>query len=185
MKILTMFYSWFNTMYNLASLTKTDVQHAETTSGKVGHAAGFLFWCWFGTQAIEVALDAMRGRTPDDDDDDEKAWAKYLGGKFLGFWTGMIPMGRDIANAALSGRDYSISPVEGVGDTLLNAARKMKDFAEDSSGDAAKKLAVGATRALGYVSGTPLEPVAQTIKTVWDYMDGTTPELEIRKVLLR
>ncbi len=182
-KTVTTFYSWFNTMLNLAVLTKSEVQHAATKKEAVQKAAAFLFWAWFGTQAMEIVLDGLRGRGPEDDDD-EKEWAKYLGGKFAGFWAGMIPLGRDIFDAKLNGRGLEFMKGARAVNELASLPGKLLDMAQGKK-DAGKKAAVGAVRAAGYATNTPTEPAAQILKTVWDYMDGTTPELEVRKLVLR
>ncbi len=182
-KTVTTFYSWFNTMLNLAVLTKSEVQHAATKKEAVQKAAAFLFWAWFGTQAMEIVLDGLRGRGPEDDDD-EKEWAKYLGGKFAGFWAGMIPLGRDIFDARLNGRGLEFMKGARAVNELASLPGKLLDMAQGKK-DAGKKAAVGVVRAAGYATNTPTEPAAQILKTVWDYMDGTTPELEVRKLVLR
>ncbi len=182
-KAATTFYSWFNTMLNLALLSKSEVERATTKNESVQKAAAFLFWAWFGSQAMEIALDALRGRGPDDDDD-EKEWAKYLGGKFVGFWAGMIPLGRDIFDAKLNGRGLDfVKGARGVTE-LASLPNKILNLADGKEG-AAKKAAIGAIRATGYAANTPTEPAAQLLKTVWDFIDGTTPELELRKLVLR
>jgi hypothetical protein len=181
-RMFTAFYSWFNAMFNLASLTVSEVKWADATRDKAGIAASFLFFAWIGTQACEIALDALRDRTPDDDDDDE--WAKYLAGKFTGFWTGMIPLARDAADALIHGWDYELT---GVGRGPQVMVKTVQDVLRAMEGreNALKRAAVGAARSAGYAAGLPLEPVAQIIKMVADYADGATPEMEIRKALLR
>jgi hypothetical protein len=180
-RMFTAFYSWFNAMFNLASLTVSEVKWAETARDKVGIAASFVFFAWIGTQAFEIALDALRDRLPDDDDDE---WGKYLAGKFTGFWTGMIPLARDAADALLHGWDYELT---GVGRGPQVMVKTVQDVfrAMEGKENAGKRAAVGAARSAGYAAGLPLEPVAQIIRMVWDYADGTTPEMEIRRTLLR
>ncbi|MDR2160817.1 MAG: hypothetical protein LBO77_01570 [Desulfovibrio sp.] len=183
-KAVTTFYSWFNVMFNLASLGASETARAETKGKAVSRAAGFLFWAWFGTQAMEIILDALRDTGPDDDDD-EKEWAKYLAGKFAGFWAGMIPLGRDIFNAKLHGWNLEfVKGSRGVVE-IVNLPGKVIDLLAGDGEEAGKKAAVGAVRSLGYALHIPTEPAAQALKMVWDYMDGTTPELEIRKMILR
>jgi hypothetical protein len=183
-KAVTTFYSWFNIMYNLASLTANETVRAETKGEAARRAAGFLFWAWFGTQAMEIALDALRGRGPDEDDD-EKEWAKYLAGKFAGFWAGMIPLGRDVFDAKLHGwKPEFVKGTRGVVE-IANLPGKVIELLAGDDEEAGKKTAIGAVRSIGYALKAPTEPVAQALKMVWDYIDGTTPEMEIRKMLLR
>jgi hypothetical protein len=66
-----------------------------------------------------------------------------------------------------------------------NTISLVPEVFSDDDDDALKKFVVSLTRSAGYASGTPTEPVAQVIKEVWDYMDGTDPEIEIRKMILR
>lgn len=184
-KAVTTFYSWFNTMFNLASLTSAEVRQAVRagdTSGAVSTAGAFLFWAWFGSQAMEIALDVLvRGRGPDDDDE----WGKYLAGKFVGFWSGMVPLGRDAADALMRGQEKmdSFRILRGFNEFLRTISKSI-DAVQGDKG-AAEKAAVSLVRSIGYATGTPTEPAAQILKTVWDYMDGTTPEIEWRKLLLR
>ena len=185
-KAVTTFYSWFNVMFNLASLTRSEAASARAEGDKKAaarKAGAFLFWAWFGSQAMEIALDALRGRGPDEDDD-EKEWGKYLAGKFAGFWTGMLPLGRDMFDAALRGGNPDfVKGTRGVKE-IVNLPGKIIDVVESGEGEDAKKAALGAVRSAGYALCLPTEPAAQALEMVWDYMDGTTPEMEIRKRLL-
>lgn len=190
LKLLTMFYSWFNTMYNLASLTANQSSRlwkAGERKAAVGRAAGFLFWTWLMSQNVEILLDWIRDRTPDEDDDDDE-WSKYLAGKYFGFWAGMVPLGGRGLDALISGRPFEATSAFKGGDIFTNTVGELVKAATDEEGEGegrTKKITVNAVRTIGYAAHLPTEPVAQILKEAWDYVDGTEPEVEIRKTLLR
>jgi hypothetical protein len=140
-----------------------------------------VFFTWIGTQAVEIVLDGLRGRHPDDDDD-EGEWAKYLAGKFAGFWTGMIPLGRDAADSLLHGWKDGLTGA-GRGPQVMPQTVRDVLRAIDGKENAGKHAVTGAVRNAGYAAGLPPDPVPRIIKTVRDYADGTTPEREIRKFI--
>ena len=184
-KLFTMFYSWFNTMYNVMSLTKSRIERAETTSAKVAIGARTLFYVWILSQSWEIVLDGLRDRLPDDDEEKE-SWGAYLFGKFGGFWTGMVPVLGSTFNSLVGGRDFHMSSVDGAIETAIRTTRRTgKVLTSGDSGKQAKALVIGGVETLGYASNMPLKPVAATIKEFWDYVDGTEPELELRKLILR
>jgi hypothetical protein len=185
-KLTTTFYTWFNAMFNLASLTKSEMEWAQSRPEAVKLAAGFLFSAWIGTQALEIVLDGLRGRWPDDDDGDgaEEEWLKYLAGKFVGFWAGMIPLLRNISYGK-KGLEFELTGIDRGMDSTASAINNLVKLFQDSGESSGKKAAVNAVRAAGYATKIPTEPIAQILQMIWNYMDGTTPELEIRKALLR
>jgi len=193
-KAITTFFSWFNTMHNLAILKKSESERAWQSGDKKGAvniAAGYFFWAWFGTQTLEIAIDVfIRGRYPgagDDEGADLIEWLRYFASKYLGFWSGMVPLGRDAADYLISGGRNQVaefSPLRGLAE-FAETGNQAKNIIIGDDEKAFKKFTVSAIRSTGHAAQLPTEPVAQVIKKVWDYMDGTDPEIEIIKMVLR
>jgi hypothetical protein len=182
MKGITTFYSWFNTMLNLTMLKWNDAKRAETKAAGAYIMAHYFLFAWIGSAAMEILLDTMRDRVPDEDD--EKKRRQYFVSKMVNFWSGMIPLVRNFADAVISGREIDfLQGTRGFSEWANTVNQAINIY--DGKRNAEKKLAVSAIRSVGYATGAPLEWAAQVTKEVWDYMDGTDPELELRKLLLR
>ncbi|SHN66890.1 hypothetical protein [Desulfovibrio litoralis] len=189
-KIMTMFYSFFNTMYNLTALNFTEIQRAETKGSQISLTANFILWTQLIPLAMSIAFQALKGKEMPDD---EEAWLKMIGLEFLQQTVGMFPFARDFASVA-QGYNYQLSPVVGSVNMLVRSSYDILTvFGEDKKKKGKKKVrneklkkgVTGAIRTGGFVNGIASEGVARFVENIWNYMDGTSPELELRKTILR
>jgi hypothetical protein len=81
-----------------------------------------------------------------------------------------IPFIRDLANAAVNGRSYTVTPIESAGKAVVTAAQ---DAAKVAHGEpASPKAAKNAVQAAGYVYGLPLGQASSTGQFLWEVVDG-------------
>jgi hypothetical protein len=87
----------------------------------------------------------------------------------LGFVSG-VPVLRDLANAAINGRDYTITPLEQAGKSLVKAAVDAKHYmtGEETSPHPIKNAA----QAAGYAFGLPTGQLSGTGSFLWDVYNG-------------
>lgn len=86
-----------------------------------------------------------------------------------GFVSG-IPIIRDLANAAIHGTDYAISPLENSANTAL---KTLEDASKLLHGDKPGPRAFqNAAETAGYAFGLPLAQPAASARFLWDVIDG-------------
>ena len=80
-----------------------------------------------------------------------------------------MPVVRDIANAAIRGTDYAISPLEKAGQSFVNTFKDVKAVA---NGDEPKRGFQDTAETIGYAIGLPTAQPAATAKFLYDVFDG-------------
>ena len=90
-----------------------------------------------------------------------------------------VPVLRDLANAAVNGRDYTITPLEQAGKSIVKAAVDTTKYlkGEEPSAHAGKNLA----QAAGYALGLPTGQLSATGSFLWDVYHGDTDPQGIRE----
>jgi hypothetical protein len=180
MSLATMFYSYWNHMYNRQRDLAKGWGHLPDSFREGTGVRDFgrlLARSWFYfviPQVIHAALKTVPGEEQDD------VWgnsphtlghylwhmAKEVG---LGFVSG-VPVLRDLANAAINGRDYAITPIESAGKEIVHVAEDAMKVAtrQEPSQKPAKHVAM----ALGYVFGLPTGQASATAQFLWDVYNG-------------
>lgn len=158
-RIFTMFYSYFNVLYNLMR------KRLQITRGvqDMPRFAASMMYLWF---APAILSELIAGRGPDDEDE----WAKWAAQKTIGYPLSTVVGVRDISNAVLSKYGYDASPAF--------------DAFEKTAGafDIPYKVAVGeevdrsdikdATLAAGYWGKLPARQMWITGEYLYDYATG-------------
>lgn len=179
-KLFTMFYSYFNVMYNAqADEARSAVRMARgekaisprdplagTPYGGGDLAIGALAMWIIPALAGEL----LAGRGPDDD---EEAW-QWLLRKLAVFPFLSLPGIRDIANAVESGREYQMTPVAGAFAAAARTARRVGQVAEDEREP--EDLLLPVVDLVGYSVGLPTGQAKITGRYAWDLMQGETPD---------
>jgi len=169
MSLATMFYSYWNHVYNRQrDLGKG---YASVLKGEAS-ARDFpklLARSWFYIVVPQIAH-AMLASKPGQQDDTLEGYAKQVAeGVGLGFVSG-IPIVRDLASAYVHGTDYTVTPLEKAGRTLVAT---MEDATKLLHGEEPSPRALqNAAETAGYVFGLPMSQPAATSKFLWDVMDG-------------
>jgi hypothetical protein len=105
-----------------------------------------------------------------DDDGDLGGFAKRVAEEIGAGTVSGVPVFRDLASAMANGRDYTFTPIEQVGQSLVTSA---EDAGRMAQGEPTSKRALqNAAQAAGYTFGIPTAQPAATMKFLWDVMDG-------------
>lgn len=160
MRILTMFYTPFNALYNRLR----DVGHSVHGIGDAPQAALRLWWVWL---VPAVVGELLAGRSPDgDDEDDFDWWARQV----LLYPTLAIPFVRDVAAGSFGEFGYQLSPIAQVGNSV---ARTVKTAGKVLEGDAElEDLAARALKTTGYLLGLPTGQLEITGGYLYDLAIG-------------
>jgi hypothetical protein len=173
--LFNMFYGFFNHIYNRQRTIF--IQGAEgVKNAKAGEyrAAGKNFADALATSFWYIAVPALietlahHGGPNQNKDEGWGEWAaKAIGAEI----PAGIPVLRDIAKAAIEGRDYEISPIAKAVNSVLRGGKELvqhfrddKDFTPNSG----KHLATAA----GLLAGLPTAAPFTAGKFLWDYSTG-------------
>jgi len=176
-KLFTMFYSYFNVMYNAQADEAMQIRLGEKGKSSRDPLAGKSYTA--GDLAVgalsmwivpALAGELLAGRGPDDD---EEEW-QWLLRKLAIFPFLSLPGIRDIANAVESGREYQMTPVAGFGSALKRVATGVLKVAEDERDP--EDLLLPVVDLIGYGVGLPTGQAKITGRYVWNLMEGEDPE---------
>ncbi len=115
MRLLTMFYSYFNVLYNLGRRRITATQ----TAGDLPRLAASALWLWL---VPTVLSEVIAGRGPGDDEEWEE-WLSSNAGMFATYPLQSIPLLRDIVNAVVKPYGYELTPAA---DAIEQSVRAVK-----------------------------------------------------------
>lgn len=170
MSLATMFYSFWNHMYNRQRDLARAYGQLATQGGSVKDFSAVLarsFWYFVVPQLIHALLKPSQDK---DKDDSLAGHAKHIGEEVaLGTVSG-VPVMRDLANALVNGRDYAITPIETAGKALVQTIRDGYHWAigEETS----KKPLKNAAAATGYAFGLPTGQIGTSAQFIWDVING-------------
>lgn len=168
--MLTMFYSFWNHMYNRQRDIGKGINAMAHGQGSVHDMPRLLARSFFYFVVPQMIHAVFKGQQSKDDDGSLEGFTKHLGKEMgLGFVSG-VPGLRDLASAYVNGRDYTITPLEQIGKSIVTAADDATHLAE---GEPTSKNAItNAAQAAGYTFGIPTAQPAATTKFLWDVIDG-------------
>jgi hypothetical protein len=171
MSLFTMFYSFANHMYNRNRDLLKGWGNVVSGQGSVHDMPRLLARSWFYSVMPAIIHAALLGNSGKKDDDGTLgAFAKNVGGEMaLDFVNGM-PFVRDGAAAYVNERDYTISPLEQAGKSIILAANDATHLVEGEP--TSKHALTNAAQAVGYTFGIPTAQPAATTKFIWDVMNG-------------
>ena len=177
-KLFTMFYSYFNTLYNMTAIRVADVNMNRDMDSVIRAGNSFLLLYMIPAILTEIAA----GRGPDDDEE-FLAWsAKQLLMYPMQTVVGM----RSIAGAIEGEFSYKASPAEAAPDAIYKFIVEVnKALTDDNYSFDGKKFAKLSLKTLGYVGGLPLGQAEISAFNVWDYLDGTSGDYELRDLIFR
>ncbi len=170
MKLFTMFYSFFNTLHNMATLRAAKVKSQGFTKQSVLDAASAALWLWF---MPAVLSEMVAGRGPDEDEE----WAEWAL-PILGMYPMMTAVGaRDLANGMFGKFGYEITPAQAAPKSVVDLFNSAEKAWEEGEYDNVVKDAVEAS---GYLVPWPSKQAMITAGNVYDYMIGEDPEFKLR-----
>ena len=169
LRLTTMFYSYFNTFYNLAA-RRFSALRQDHSPAAIFKAANTALLLWF---MPAVLSELVAGRGPDDDEEPLE-WAAI---NLLQYPFQAVVGVRDVTNAAFGEYDYQITPAQTAPTSLVKWFKSVnKALEEEDAGLLVKPTAEVA----GYLLGLPLKQPIITVGNVWDYLTGEDPEFEVR-----
>ncbi len=177
-KLFTMFYSYFNTLYNMTAIRVADVNMNRDMASVIRAGNSFLLLYMIPAILTEIAS----GRGPDDDEE-FLAWsAKQLLMYPMQTVVGM----RSIAGAIEGEFSYKASPAEAAPEAIYKFIVEVnKALTDDNYKFDGKKFAKLSLKTLGYMGGLPLGQAEISAFNVWDYLDGTSGDYELRDLIFR
>jgi hypothetical protein len=172
---LTMFMTFFNTLYAIQRRMTSEAKLDVNTLNKAVFGALFL---WALPSLVEGLF---RMQTPDEDD--EESLAEWLFYKTLMMPLSTIPIVRDVASSFERGQRYAASPIEGYVAQAIKAVDDMLD--EDEEMDAAAlRAAITGLGLTGYVPSSFINRIIRTMEniddgedwSVWEFFVGPKPD---------
>lgn len=169
LRLTTMFYSYFNTFYNLAARRFTSLRKDHSPAA-VFRAANTALLLWFVPSVLgELAV----GRGPDDDEE----WENWVGMQILQYPFQSVVGIRELASGIFGEYGYQITPAESAPTALVKWFKAVNKALEEED---AEKLARPTAEAVGYLFGLPMKQPIITVGNVWDYVTGNDPDFYIR-----
>jgi hypothetical protein len=163
-----MFYSFFNVLYNI----ERQMVGSLVKDKDIPQVAARVFMVMALPTIIE---NIYKDKWPDEDDDEDgriSGWdyTKWISEKTAYFALSSIPILRDIAGGVMSGFDYSMSPMDSLGDSVGKAIPAMsKAYDEGELSETALKGAIGS---FGFAVGAPVTQLNRIAKTYFAMEEG-------------
>lgn len=168
-KLFTMYYSYFNTLYNLGARHIRELRDDFSPSG-IFRAANSALLLWF----IPCVLsEIIAGRGPDDDED----WRIWAARTELAYPFQSIMGVRDVVNGIASAYGYQMSPAAAAPESIVAFGRSVIKALEYDEPAAMVKPALKAT---GYLFSLPIGQPLITCGNMWDYVTNPRSEFYVR-----
>jgi hypothetical protein len=162
MKTLTMFYSYFSTLYNRMRNMGREVE-------SIKDMPRFLSRALFVVIIPAFVGDLIVGRGPEDEED----YPEWLARKVLLYPLMSIPLLRDIASSVDSGFDYKFTPLASGLEKLSKLAKAGYKAVADEEEVEWDNFAVKAAETFGYLRGVPgTAQMSATGKYLWRVEEG-------------
>jgi hypothetical protein len=175
-KAITMFYSFFNHVYNrqrdigraaasgFGNLAQGDARAAGKDFSRVLAKS---FWYF----AMVAVWDALIKGTPQDE-----SFVGHFAKELAGLGLAGVPLIRDIAPTLLHDKQFSATPLAQAAQAMTNV---VKDGARVATGTAVAHPVAHAAQAAGYAFGLPVGQATTTGRFLWDVSDGAQDPQDI------
>lgn len=175
-RLFTMFYSYFNVLYNLGARHIKELRADRTPAG-IARAATQAMLLWFLPAALSEFLAGRWGG--DDEDESTLAWLTKL---WLAYPLQSIVGIRDIVSAVSSGYGYQLSPASAPPAAVAKAMQSIYRAIEKEDMSVMVKPTASAAF---YVFGLPGAQIMTTTENVWDYLTDPKSEFYVRDLFFR
>ena len=169
LRLTTMFYSYFNTFYNLGA-RRIALLKQHHSKADVFMAANTALLLWF---VPAVFGELLAGRGPDEDEEPEK----WLALQVMQYPFQTVVGVRDLANGIFGKYGYQITPAQSAPKSLVQWFKSVNKALEEED---AMKMAKPTAEAVGYLFGLPMKQPIITCGNLWDYLTGEDPDFEVR-----
>lgn len=156
----SMFYSFFNLLYNVQARAIGDTNFSKPKDvGKLAARAAVLL-------ALPTAAESvLRAEWPEEDED----YASWLALKSFFYGVTSVPLLRDMVGLA-EGYGYGITPISSIGDSI---GRTMQKISRDYDEGAINPDTIGKFgETIGYTLGVPVLQARRLIKTLDKWLEG-------------
>jgi len=173
-KLFTMFYGFFNHIYN-RQVVGVRAAASGVRNLRAGdlHAAGGDFTkalsTFFFYLAVPALIEAMVSQGGPGEQDSWLGWASKA---ILGEVPAGVPVLRDVAKAAISGRGYEMSPVGKTFDGFIGLGKDIGSAVGLRDKPASTQWVRHAVETPGYILGLPTGQAAGTAQFLADVADG-------------
>lgn len=172
-RLWTMFYSYFNTLYNLGARHIRELRKDHSAAG-IFRAANSAILLWFLPAAISELL---AGRWGGDDDESTAGWLARL---WLAYPFQTVVGVRDVVNAISSGYGYQLSPAQAAPESIVKFFKTISPIVDGDEDVDTEKAVKATAEAAGYVFSLPLKQPIITLGNLWDYMTDPQSEFYVR-----
>jgi len=168
-----LFYSFFSVLYNIERQIVGDVVKGGKTFIKdVPQAAARVFMVLALSTIIE---NLYKDKWPDEDEDEDgiiSGWdyAKWITLKTAYFGLSSIPLLRDVVGGVMSGFDYSMSPVDSLGDNVGKMIPAISKAIDD--GEMTELGLKSIAGVIGFSVGAPVTSINRMIRTAFKMEEG-------------
>jgi hypothetical protein len=180
--LVNMFYGFFNHIYNrqrtmfiqgAEGVRNTKAGDYKAASKNFADVLATSFWYL----AVPALVEAMATNGGPSEKKDE-GWGEWASKAILAEIPAGIPVIRDIAKAAIEGRDYEVSPIAKAVTDVLHAGRDISDMVQglDPKESMGKHIATAA----GYIAGLPTAAPFTAGKFLWDINNGDADPQSIK-----
>lgn len=180
--LVNMFYGFFNHIYNrqrtmfiqgAEGVRNTRAGDYKAASKNFSDVLATSFW-YLAVPALVEAM-AINGGPSEKKDE---GWGEWASKAILAEIPAGIPVIRDIAKAAIEGRDYEVSPIAKAVTDVLHAGRDISDMVQglDPKESMGKHIATAA----GYIAGLPTAAPFTAGKFLWDINNGDADPQSIK-----
>lgn len=180
--LVNMFYGFFNHIYNrqrtmfiqgAEGVRNTKAGEYKAATKNFADVLATSFWYL----AVPALVEAMATNGGPSEQKDE-GWGEWAGKAILAEIPAGIPVIRDIAKAAIEGRDYEVSPVAKAVSDVLHAGRDISSMVQGTDPDATMGKHIAT--ALGYIAGLPTAAPFTAGKFLWDINSGDADPQSIK-----
>lgn len=169
-KLFTMFYSYFNTFYNLGAKHIAELRKDPSPAG-IMRAANAALLLWF----VPVILsEYMAGRGPEKD----REWWKWAGPLVLQYPFQAVVGVRDLASGIFGSYGYQLSPAQSAPSSFVKLADQIRKALEKDADWI--KIGKAAAETTGYALGLPLKQAVISLGNLCEWWSGDDPEFYIR-----
>ena len=173
-KLTTMFYGFFNHIYNRQADTVRIAKRGLSSAGDGDWAAaGKDFGTALTRSLYYVLVPAMvEAIATEGAPSDDESWWNYAGKAVLGEVPAGIPVVRDLAKAAIQGQDYEFSPAVHAVNDLIGFGRQDIPAMFDDETPVPKNEIKKAITAAGMVTGVGTGALGGWVQYVSDIIEG-------------
>jgi hypothetical protein len=169
--LFTMFYSFWNHMYNRQRDLGKGWQQTATGQAGTRNLPRLLARSWFYFVVPQLAHVLLKPSPAEKKDEgDLGSFAKRIGEDIGAGSLSGLPVFRDMASAAINGRDYTVTPLEQVGKSIVTTIENGMKVAQGEP--TSKRASQTAAEAAGYIFGIPTAQPVATTRFLWDVLNG-------------